>query len=86
MKKKEKKIKTFLVATNVVASRPPERRPTATPTARANKDDNNNEADLKNEDKGCHMFVNCNGLVNLWARKNIPFAIEQISNGLDVLL
>ena len=29
------KIKTFLVATNVVASRPPERRPTATPTARA---------------------------------------------------
>ena len=34
--KNEKKIKTFLVATNVVASRPPERRPTATPTARAN--------------------------------------------------
>ena len=33
--KKEKKIKTFLVATNVVASRAPERRPTATPTARA---------------------------------------------------
>ena len=28
---------TFLVATNVVASRPPERRPTATPTARAKK-------------------------------------------------
>ena len=27
---------TFLVATNVVASQPPERRPTATPTARAN--------------------------------------------------
>ena len=25
-----------IVATNVVASRPPERRPTATPTARAN--------------------------------------------------
>ena len=35
-KKWKKKIKTFLVATNVVASRPPERRPTATPTARAN--------------------------------------------------
>ena len=34
--KKEKKMKTILVATNVVASRPPERRPTATPTARAN--------------------------------------------------
>ena len=34
--KKKKKIKTFLVATNVVARRPPERRPTATPTARAN--------------------------------------------------
>ena len=32
----KKKIKTFLVATNIVASRPPERRPTATPTARAN--------------------------------------------------
>ena len=27
---------TFLVATNVVASRPPERRPTGTLTARAN--------------------------------------------------
>ena len=35
--KKEKKIKSFLVATNVVASRPPERRPTGTPTARAKK-------------------------------------------------
>ena len=34
-KNEKKKIKTFLVATNVVASRPPERRPTATPTARA---------------------------------------------------
>ena len=32
---KKKKIKTFLVAINVVASRPPERRPTGTPTARA---------------------------------------------------
>ena len=32
----KKKIKTFLVATNVVASGLPERRPTATPTARAN--------------------------------------------------
>ena len=39
MKKKQgekKKIKTFLVATNVVASRLPERQPTGTPTARAN--------------------------------------------------
>ena len=27
-----------IVATNVVASRPPERRPTATPTARAKKE------------------------------------------------
>ena len=34
-KKKEKKIMTFIVATNVVASRPPERRPTGTPHARA---------------------------------------------------
>ena len=34
-KKKKEKKKTFLVATNVVASRPPERRPTATRTARA---------------------------------------------------
>ena len=33
--KKEKKIMTFLVATNVVASRPPERRPTGAPTAHA---------------------------------------------------
>ena len=32
----EKKIKTFLVATNVIASRPPERGPTGTPTACAN--------------------------------------------------
>ena len=31
------KIKTFLAATNVVASRPPERRPTGTLTARAKK-------------------------------------------------
>ena len=28
---------TFIVATNVIASRPPERRPTGTPHARANK-------------------------------------------------
>ena len=33
----KKKIKTFLEATNVVASRPPKRRPTGTPTARANE-------------------------------------------------
>ena len=32
-----KKIMMKIVATNVVASRSPERRPTATPTARANK-------------------------------------------------
>ena len=31
-----KKIMMKIVATNVVASQPPERRPTATPTARAN--------------------------------------------------
>ena len=35
-KKEKKKIMTFIVATNVVASRPPERRPTGTPHARAN--------------------------------------------------
>ena len=34
--KKRKKIMSFLVATNVVASRLPERRPTGTPHARAN--------------------------------------------------
>ena len=34
---KKKKIKTLLVATNVVASQPPERRPTVTPTARAKR-------------------------------------------------
>ena len=33
-----KKIMMILVATNIVASRPPERQPTGTPTARANKD------------------------------------------------
>ena len=33
---KKNKIMTFLVATNVVASRPSERRPTVTLTARAN--------------------------------------------------
>ena len=33
--KKENKIMTFLVASNVIASRPPERRPTGTLTARA---------------------------------------------------
>ena len=35
-KKRKKKIMTFIVATNVIASRPPERRPTGTPTARVN--------------------------------------------------
>ena len=35
-KKKRIKIMTFIVATNVIASRPPERRPTGTPHARAN--------------------------------------------------
>ena len=35
-KEKKKKIMTFIVATNVVASRPPERRATGTPHARAN--------------------------------------------------
>ena len=34
-KRKKGKIMAFIVATNVVASRPPERRPTGTPTARA---------------------------------------------------
>ena len=35
-KKKEKKIMLFLVATNVVASRPPERQLTGTPHVHAN--------------------------------------------------
>ena len=35
-KEKKKKIMTFIMAANVVASRPPERRPTRTPHARAN--------------------------------------------------
>ena len=35
---KKWKIMVFIVATNVVASRPPERRPTGTLTARANVD------------------------------------------------
>ena len=34
-KKRKEKIMTFIVATNVIASRPPERRPTVTPHARA---------------------------------------------------
>ena len=34
---RQKKIMTFIMATNVVASRPPERRPTGTPHARANR-------------------------------------------------
>ena len=40
--KKEKKINkimTFIVATNVIASRPPERQPTGTPLARANNEE-----------------------------------------------
>ena len=36
MEKNGGKIMTFIVATDVVVSRPPERRPTGTPTARAN--------------------------------------------------
>ena len=35
-RKKKKKRMSFLVATNIVASRPPERRPTETPHVRAN--------------------------------------------------
>ena len=35
-RKKKKKIMTFIVATNVIASRLPEGRPTGTPHARAN--------------------------------------------------
>ena len=34
-KKRKEKIMTFILATNVIASRPPERRPTGTPHARA---------------------------------------------------
>ena len=37
-KKEKEKIMTFIVATNIVASRPPERRPTGTPYARAKKE------------------------------------------------
>ena len=51
-KKKRKKEKTmlFIVATNVVASRSPERRPTGTLHARAKNEDNlKNEGKLKNE-------------------------------------
>ena len=36
-KRKRNKIMTFIVATNVIASRPPKRRPTGTPHARAKK-------------------------------------------------
>ena len=36
-KKRGKKIMMKIVATNVVARRPPERRPTGTPTARAKR-------------------------------------------------
>ena len=32
--KKKEKIMTFIVATNIIASRPPERRPTGTPHSR----------------------------------------------------
>ena len=36
-KKKKRENNVFLVATNVVASRPPQRRPTGTPHAHANR-------------------------------------------------
>ena len=48
---------TFIVATNVIASRSPERRPTGTPTARAKNyklRTTKNECDLKS--KGVVMF------------------------------
>ena len=46
-KRKKKKIIMFIVATNVVASRLPKRRPTGTPTPRANeKSSTSNEAKL----------------------------------------
>ena len=38
-KRKRKKIMKFIVATNVIASRMPERQPTGTPHARANMED-----------------------------------------------
>ena len=40
-KKEKRKLMMFIVATNVIASRPPERRPTGTPHARANNDNKN---------------------------------------------
>ena len=45
-KKKEKKIMSFLVATNIVASRPPEGRPTGTPHARAKNHKSSAEVDI----------------------------------------
>ena len=55
-----KKIKMFLVATNVVASRPPERRPTATPTARTNyqKTKKSKQDEVALTSKPCYFKLN----------------------------
>ena len=45
--KRKEKIMTFKVATNVVASQPPERRPTGTPSARANNINGFNKLEIK---------------------------------------
>ena len=42
---------TFIVATNVIDSRPPEHRPTGTPHARAKSSLYQNESDIANETK-----------------------------------
>ena len=57
---------TFIVATNIVASRPPERRPTGTPSARANKfsRSRNQTRGLALAEKTVHARLeNCSGVM-----------------------
>ena len=56
-KKEKKKIMTFIVATNVVATRPPERRPTGTPHDHAKNESTLLSGTFKlSENKGVLLF------------------------------
>ena len=57
----EWKIMIFIVASNIVASRPAERRPTGTPTVRANYSDNPSDNPLGNYPDYSRNFPNSHG-------------------------
>ena len=62
-KKRKEKRMSFLVATNIVASRPPERQPTETPHARANRACLNLTYSLPNKVRIIHLSAAPNPFV-----------------------